>query len=44
MVHILILLTGQKIKQKINAEDEDDGCFPYAATVALNYEELMWNP
>ena len=33
-----------KNKAKNNAEDEDDGCFPYAATVALNYEELMWNP
>ena len=22
----------------------DDKCFQYAATVALNYEEIKWNP
>ena len=31
-------------KAKINPEDEDNECFQYAATVALNYEELKWNP
>ena len=25
-------------------KDEDDKCFQYGTTVALNYEEIKWNP
>ena len=35
------------IKQKtvtINPKNEDDKCFQYAVTFALNYEEIRWNP
>ena len=28
----------------INPKDEDDKCFPNAATVALNFEKTEWNP
>ena len=28
----------------INSKNEDDKCFQYAVTVALNYEEIKWNP
>ena len=28
----------------INPKNEDDKCFQYAVTVALNYEEIKWNP
>ena len=34
----------KKKKAKINAKNEDDKCFQYTATVALNYEEIKWNP
>ena len=42
MLHILVLQTGQKKKKKatINSKNTDDKCFRYAATVALNYEEI----
>ena len=35
------------IKKKnatINQKNTNDKCFQYAATVALNYEEIKWNP
>ena len=28
----------------INPKNADDKCFQYAAAVALNYEEIEWNP
>ena len=28
----------------MNLKNEDDKCFQYAVTVALNYEEINWNP
>ena len=32
-------------KQKSNNKsNDDDKCFQYAANVALNYEEIKWNP
>ena len=31
-------------KATINLKNEDDKCFQYAATVALNHEEIKWNP
>ena len=34
----------KKKKATINPENMDDQCFQYAATVALNYEEIKWNP
>ena len=46
MVHILILLTEKKKNKKatINSKNEDDKCFQYAATVALNSEKIKCNP
>ena len=34
----------KKKKATINPKDTDDKCFQYAVTVALNYEEIKWNP
>ena len=34
----------KKKKETINPKNKDDKCFQYAATVALNYEEIKWNP
>ena len=34
----------KKKKATRSTKDTDDKCFQYAATVALNYEELKWNP
>ena len=31
-------------KATINPKNEDDKCFQYVTTVALNYEEIKWNP
>ena len=31
-------------KVTINPKNEDDKCFQYAATIALNYEEIESNP
>ena len=31
-------------KETINQKNEDDRCFQYAATVALNYEEIVPHP
>ena len=31
-------------KATINPKNEDDKCPQYAATAALNYEEIEWNP
>ena len=31
-------------KATINPKNEDDKCFQYEATVALNYQEIKWNP
>ena len=42
-VHILILQTVLK-KATINPKNEDYKCLQYVATVALNYEEVKWNP
>ena len=28
----------------MNPKNTDGRCFQYAATVALNYEEIRWNP
>ena len=33
-----------KKKATINPKNEDDKCFQQAATVALNYEKIKWNP
>ena len=33
-----------KNKTTINAKNEDDNCFKYAATVALIYEKIKYNP
>ena len=30
-------------KATINIKNEDGKCFQYAATVALNFEEIKWN-
>ena len=39
--HILIPQTGQKGKKaKIKPKNEQNKCFQYAATVALNYDEI----
>ena len=43
LVHISILHTEQK-KATINPKLKDDKRFQYAVTVALNYEEIKWNP
>ena len=34
----------KKKKATINPKNTDDKCFQYAVTVALNYEEIKWNP
>ena len=34
----------KKKKVTINQKNTDDKCFQYAANVALNYEEINWNP
>ena len=34
----------KKKKAIINTKNEDDKCFHYAATVALSYEKIKWNP
>ena len=34
----------QKKKAKINPKNEDDKCFQYVATVALNYGETELHP
>ena len=34
----------KKKKATVNPKNTDDKCFQYAATVALNYEEIKWNP
>ena len=34
----------KKKKATINPKNTDDKCVQYAATVALNYEEIKWNP
>ena len=34
----------EKKKATINPKDEDDKCFQYATTVALNHEEIKRNP
>ena len=40
MDHIMILQTGWKIKRPwLTQKNEDNECFKYAATVALNYKE-----
>ena len=39
VVHMLILQTGKK-KEIINSRKEDDTCFQYAVTIALNYGEI----
>ena len=33
-----------KKKATINPKNTNNKCFQYAATVALNYEEIKWNP
>ena len=43
--YILILQTGQKSKKLItNPKNTDDNFFQYAATVALTYKKINWNP
>ena len=49
MVHILILQTGRRKKERknkatINPKTEDNKCFQYAVTVALNYGEIESHP
>ena len=34
----------KKKKAIINPKNTEDKCFQYAATVALNYEKIKWNP
>ena len=34
----------KKKKATMNSTNTDDICFQYAATVALNYKEIEWNP
>ena len=34
----------KKKKATINSKNTYDKCFQYAVTVALNYEEIKWNP
>ena len=42
VVHIMILQTDKSNKKNatINTKNEDDKCFQYAVTVALNYAEI----
>ena len=43
--YILILQTGQKRKKlTINPKNTNDNFLQYAATVALNYKKINWNP
>ena len=42
-IHISSLDKKQK-KTTINPENDDDKCFQYGATVALNYEEIESHP
>ena len=50
MVHVLILQIFRLGKEKkiknetINPKNTDDKCFQYVVTVALNYQEIKWNP
>ena len=41
---VYLLILQKKKKATINPKNEDYKCFQYAATVALNYEEINWNP
>ena len=34
----------KKKKATINPKKKDNKCFQYAVTVALNYNEIKWNP
>ena len=34
----------KKKKAAINAQNEDEKCFQYAATVSSNYDNIKWNP
>ena len=34
----------KKKKTTINPKNKDDKCFESAVTIALNYEEINWNP
>ena len=34
----------KKKKETVNPKNDDDKCFQYAVTVALNYEDIKWNP
>ena len=34
----------KKKKATTNLKNKDDKCFQYAVMVALNYEEIKWNP
>ena len=31
-------------KATINLKNKDDKCFKHEITVALNYQEIIWNP
>ena len=42
-MHIDPLYWIKNKKATINPKNEDDKCFPYAATVALNYEQIKCN-
>ena len=42
--HKLFLLNGLKIKKTINSKNDDDNCFQYAITVALNHEQIKRDP
>ena len=42
-LHIDPLYWIKNKKATINPKNEDDKCFPYAATVALNYEQIKCN-
>ena len=44
MVHILNLQTGKDRKKTRNPKNTDDKRFQYAATVALNYEDIESHP
>ena len=43
-IHISRLNNNNKKTTTINPENEDDKCFQYGATVALNYEEIESPP
>ena len=42
MIYWFLIL--DKKKTTINPKNVDDKYFQYAATVALNYEKIKWNP